>query len=237
MKSKFVNFFICLTLLFTACKKDRKLDFTEKNIALGNNTIVEIVIPEATGNSEVASKINSAIQKHIVEALQIGDINAPEKTIEAQIVSFNNEFNTFKLDFPESTQKWEAQLDGEIMYESLELISMALTSYINTGGAHGNLVISFLNFNAQTGEELKNSDLISNIKAFKKVAQTYFNKEVKNKEDFIENTSNFELPANIGLNEEGVILLYNTFEIASSASGITEFIIPVEEVSNYLNYY
>ena len=38
----------------------------------------------------------------------------------------------------------------------------------------------------------------------------------------------FQLPQNIGFSEDGLILLYNTYEVASYAQGYTEFIIPFE---------
>jgi hypothetical protein len=44
----------------------------------------------------------------------------------------------------------------------------------------------------------------------------------------------FVLPENIGYNEEGLLLLYNTYEIASYAMGITEFTIPYSEINNLL---
>ena len=47
----------------------------------------------------------------------------------------------------------------------------------------------------------------------------------------------FHLPANIGYNDEGVLLFYNVYEIASYAVGITEFTIPFEEVEDYLSIF
>ena len=42
------------------------------------------------------------------------------------------------------------------------------------------------------------------------------------------------LPENIGFSDEGVILLYNVYEIAPYSEGITEFTIPFEEVLKYI---
>ncbi len=46
------------------------------------------------------------------------------------------------------------------MYQSSEVISVALTSYINTGGAHGVLTITFLNFDAETGFQISSACII-----------------------------------------------------------------------------
>ena len=91
------------------------------------------------------SWINSEINKIVVTALHIGEPNSiPSISAEESIISFNKEYQLFKTNFPESAQLWEAQIDGEILYLSPEIICIAITTYINTGGAHGNLNISFL---------------------------------------------------------------------------------------------
>ena len=45
----------------------------------------------------------------------------------------------------------------------------------------------------------------------------------------------FQLPETIGYSDEGIIILYNPYEIASYAQGIVEFTIPFEDVSSFLN--
>ena len=44
----------------------------------------------------------------------------------------------------------------------------------------------------------------------------------------------FYLPENIGLTENGLVLLYNQYEVASYADGAIELILPMNEVKNYL---
>jgi hypothetical protein len=44
------------------------------------------------------------------------------------------------------------------------------------------------------------------------------------------------MPANIGYNDEGVIFLYNVYEIAPYARGIIEFTMPFETISEFLKF-
>ena len=122
------------------------------------------------------------------------------------------------------------------MYHSEVVISIALTSYQNTGGAHGILNISFLNFDVETGEPISNVDLFSDFSAFKAIAEQHFKKEIEGKESQYFKSDTFALPANIGFDDEGIFLLYNTYEIAPYSTGLTEIHIPFEEVSMLLNY-
>ena len=225
---------ICSFFSLIACEKEVKTSFSEINFTTENNKIVEINIPEAVGNKAVADNINSEIQKPIIAALHIGDPNnMTSKSIEESITAFNNEYISFKTDFPETAPQWEAQIDGEIMFQSPEIISIAITTFTNTGGAHGSLRILFLNFNAQTGTIIKNDTLFNNISAFKTLANSFFNKSVEDKNIQFESTK-FQLPENIGYNEEGVVLLYNTYEIAPYTTDIIEFSIPFEDAKPYL---
>ena len=53
-------------------------------------------------------------------------------------------------------------------------------------------------------------------------------------EDVSLDEGTFQLPKNIGYSEDGIILLYNTYEIAPYSTGIIEFVIPFEEVNSLL---
>ncbi|WP_111307815.1 DUF3298 and DUF4163 domain-containing protein [Confluentibacter sediminis] len=233
---KFCFISFCFLLLF-CCNEEQKLVFVDSNITTEHNTLVEVIIPTATGdNNSIVSSINSDITNEVIKALHTGGSETiTSKSIEESIITFNEEFTAFKLDFPESPQPWEAQIDGEIMHQSPEIISMSITSYINTGGVQGSLNISFLNYDTKTGQRIKNIDLFKNIEGFKEIAKQYFENTLENKDNAFD-VNGFELPENIGYIDEGVILLYNAYEIAPYASDIIEFTIPFEKVNAYLNF-
>ncbi|TYB78865.1 DUF3298 and DUF4163 domain-containing protein [Bizionia myxarmorum] len=224
-------------VVFSCEEEETKITFSEKKITTAQNKIVEINIPIAKGNETVANNINSSIEAAVINSINF-DPDAPSKkqSISESIDSFNSEYTAFKTDFPESAMEWEAQIDGEIMYQSEAVISVALTTYSNTGGAHGNLIISFLNFDALTGQSLKNDQLFNDTKSFKSIANTYFNEKIAGKEEFYFEPENFVLPQNIGFNDTGVVLLYNNYEIAPYVTGLTEFTIPFDELVPYLNF-
>lgn len=226
---------LCFFIL-NSCGVEPKLVFEEINFTTEDITLVEIIIPAATGNSPIVNAINSDVKKEVIKYLSIFDDDIKEVTsIEESIAAFNDEYINFKNNYPNLTQPWEAQIDGEIMFQSPEIISMSLTSYVNTGGVQGTLNISFLNYDTKTGNRIRNIDLFKNIHDIKALAKTYFEEAVENKSStFIPNS--FKLPENIGFNESGLILLFNGYETAPYASEIIEFIIPFEEVNTLLNF-
>ena len=236
MKRIFWLFIFLISL--NSCEEEPKLVFTESNQLYQENATIEINIPVAKGNSEIAKTINSKVDNHIANMLIFSEEDSDTVTLEEGISKFDTEYKNFKADFEESDLVWEATFDGEVMYQSSNIISIAISSYTNTGGAHGNSVITFYNFDVVTGEILNTKEFINNIDAFTKIAEEHF----KNDVDLEENESiddfffgePFHLPANIGYNEEGIVLLYNTYEVASYAMGITEFTIPFEEIESLL---
>ncbi|WP_274474170.1 DUF3298 and DUF4163 domain-containing protein [Mangrovimonas aestuarii] len=237
---KFIRSFLALAILliFQSCNTAPELSFIEHNISTKNNTIVEINVPMASGEHEVALNINKVIGDKLIAALsQYDPEDKTSVTVEEKIEQFNSEFTRFKNEFPDSPQIWEAQIDGEVAYKSSELISIALTTYMNTGGAHGITVINFINFDAVTGKEITKEALFNDIDGFREIAKNAFNEKIKDRKDFYFNSNQFSLPENIGFSEDKLVLLYNTYEIAPYSTGITEVHIPLSNVSSFLNYY
>lgn len=228
---------LSISMMFS-CDEDPKVSFTEYNLLKEDNVLVEINIPQAEGDAMVAQTINNKLQNHIANMLNFSEDDSESIHLEEAIANFEKTYLDLKRDFEESTISYEATFDGEVIFESSEVISIALTGYLYTGGAHGNTNITLYNFNAQSGALLKLTDFISDEAAFTAIAQTHFEKAVNANPDtdlsdyFFGET--FHLPENIGLNSEGILLLYNQYEVASYATGITQFTIPFDEVIDYL---
>ena len=237
-KYNVVLFLFILTFLSLSCTEEKTaIAFKEVNITTIKNDIVEINIPKAVGDDEISKKINTKLNELLAASLQVATLDSiPARTLEESIDRFNKTYNNFKTEFPESPMVWEAQIDGEITYQSDAIISLAITNYQNTGGAHGNLVVSFLNFDVLTGNIIPNEKLFSDFSSFKKLAEDYFHEEITGKEEDFFEPNNFTLPENIGYDDEGLILFYNTYEIAPYSSGITEIHIPYTKVENFLRY-
>ena len=231
----------CLLILIIfsfSCIEKTPLTFTEISSKFNNNAIIEINVPNAEGDTPLSKIINAKIETHIANQLNFNEDDTDSIILSDVVKKFDAEYKTFKNDFEENALIWEAMFDGEVTYQSSEIISIAITSYLNTGGAHGNMNVVFLNFDANTGNLLGFSDIVSNKTAFEDIAKTHFKVATQIVDDtgygdyFFD--ENFHLPSNIGFNDEGLTLFYNVYEIASYAIGITDFTIPYNEISDYL---
>ena len=224
-----------VVLISISCKVEQAIIFNEINLLYNENSIVEINTLKATGNDKISETINSTIENHMADLLNFTDDDTNTIPLKEAISQFDNQFTTFKDDFEESALVWEATFDTEVTYQSSSIISIAVNSYLNTGGAHGNTNITFYNFDITTAKVIEMKNLITDVDAFTKIANEYFLMETNNQDVEYFFGEEFHLPDNLGFNEEGVILFYNVYEIASYATGITEFTIPFDEISSYLN--
>lgn len=225
-----------IMIAFSACKKDVQLAFDQAKIEQSTNTNIEINYPKAEGTPEIAKAINKEIELFIVSELNMTETDNALLTLPKVVQQFDDEYKAFKSEFGESSQAWTATVDGEVAYQSESVICVMLESYLDTGGAHGNGNIAYLNFDPKTGALLKLEDIIKDVAAFKTLAKAHFKNETDNKEQIEDYFfgEDFQLPANLGFDSKGIILLYNNYEIASYAQGITKFTIPYEEAKAFL---
>lgn len=234
---RLLPFFVFLFLLSSCDSEFKPVVFETTEI---NNTYeadISVIYDKAIGKNELSKTINFKIEEAIITTLS----DATKKTnLESILKDFNSEFINFKKDFPDASEPvWELHIETEKIYQSDEVITLAVSTYEFKGGAHGNDKIKFLNLNAKTGEVLNQKDIIENLKDFKVIAKSHFVKSLDRDseqikmEDFFFGKP-FQLPENIGFSEDGLVLLYNIYEVASYDQGYTEFVIPFNEVESLL---
>ncbi|MGS2725552.1 DUF3298 and DUF4163 domain-containing protein [Psychroserpens sp. BH13MA-6] len=229
-------------ILVVSCNKEVSIQFSEENKESSEPAIIAINYPKAEGTKEVAQRINNAVEGYIVNQTNLQADSLSHISIDEAIKRFHNSYKTFNSDFPETSLPWEALIDGEVTYRSADVISIAINSYLNTGGAHGNTHVKFLNFNPQTGKQYSKNDLIDDLDGLSKIIEEHLKKEMISRTDNqpMEDAffgKDFQLPESLGFSDEGLIILYNPYEIASYAQGIIEFTVPFEAVGQFLNIY
>ncbi len=230
--------FILIGILILSCKEEQVLNFSVFSEVYEENARIEINIPVAEGDSPLSNSINNTLQQQMANALSFSEDPVDSFDLDTAIQKFDGEYRDFKSDIEETSLVWEAIFDGEVIYQSEQVVSVALNSYLNTGGAHGNMTISLHNFDGKTGRLLNAEDIISDIDNFTEFVKPYFLAAITEKDDgnfddyFFGDP--FHLPANIGIHEDGILMLYNVYEIGSYAQGITEFTIPFEDVQAFL---
>ena len=91
MNYKFVYFLIALSLSFFSCEEEKAFSFSELHISKEKETLVEIVMPQAKGDSNIAKNINNSLCNFACDILNVDSAKEKKQTIDESITAFNND--------------------------------------------------------------------------------------------------------------------------------------------------
>ena len=240
--------FFVLLFLVSACEQEteslRFLNYSVERSADNCDTYTEkcsfinLNFPVASGNESRENEINQEIEDHLSYILGYEDepnIGSVEDLAEI----FIQNYEKTKREFPGYDTAWEATIYGEISYETDKLVSIQFNSEVFEGGAHGYNSITWLNFNPETGGIFSSVELFT--EDFKNFIEEKFRKDQGipegapiNSTGLLFENDEFDLPQNIGFNENKVILYYNAYEIAAYADGPYRMEFNHSEISEYI---
>lgn len=246
-----------VAVLLTACGKEKKETTEPETPALAFKTetytkktslpckdhcaIVNIEIPIAEGIPVASDSINKTVFNTIRKIIFFGEKPYTATTYEDLNKSFIGSYEELKKQFPEDAIGWEGKVKGTIDYQTDKVLNIKLNHYTYTGGAHGYEGNTSLLFNPETGKALKYSDIFKDEAAFKAFAEKKFRAKFKvpegkgiNSTGFMFEDEVFALPLNIFFKENGLLLYYNSYEIASYAEQQKELLLPYSEIEQFL---
>ncbi|MDO4468093.1 MAG: RsiV family protein, partial [Bacillota bacterium] len=130
-----------------------------------------------------------------------------------------------------------------------KILSLIYCSYIEDGGAHGYSVYSAGNFDVESSELLSLDMIADDYDAFSDVTLSYIMNQVekKNEEMMLYGSEMFsdyedtirsmwsEYSPNWYMSDNGLIFIYNVYELAPYADGPIIIEVPYSEVSEYMN--
>lgn len=259
MKWKFY-FLLSVSIVF-GCKQDKdkssKKDenseipvefalesLTEKDLSVCDSvTCPEITINylQVKEDSSTSEKINKKIQDFVITSLDIKEDAPKSKSVQDAATNFANIYLEDIAKFPDIVGVYTAQVDVKEIYRSPHLISLELSQYLFTGGAHGNGSTVFLNVDPENGNTLQLDDVLKNREEFNAFAEKRFRNQHKiSSEESINSTGfwfeqdRFYLPETVGFTLDSLVFVYNNYEITNYADSPVEFKIPREEAKTYL---
>ncbi len=242
MKKILLPCFLFLILLI-GCKNKQEITFEELQITnevCDDCPKVNIQIPKATGNTKIAKIINTTLEQELITLLDYDD-SFEVTTLSEALVSFKSGYKEIQQFYDDETALWEVKIQGVVIFEDPNFLTLEIDASIFTGGAHGYHSKRLLNFDKQLATTIENEELFTDIEAFQKFAeQTFRDKEgipsdkPINYTGFMFEEEIFHLPENMGFTAEGLKLLYNQYEIASYADGVIELVLPHSEIENFI---
>ena len=206
---------------------------------------IEVSYPQFLDtNANSLAKINRIIKKEVSHSLQSYQFEqnrdsatqSLDQIVKDIFFTFNEEIEQNNL-LPNS---WVIELKGEQASETKNTLTILITEYSYLGGAHPNSYQTYLNFNRETGELIQLEEVISDPEAVLEIAEQQFretydlsSEETLTKAGLFENKLVF--PENFVMTKEGLIFLYNPYEIGPYAAGYYEFQISWERLEGLVN--
>lgn len=235
-------FFAFLTLL--SCVEDTQLSFETQSMSgeiCRDCPEVTVQLPSAIGENKVARNINAVLKEEVIAVLNY-DSEKEVTTIEEAMESFKLQNQALNRQFKDEKGKWEAQIEGLLLYQNEELLCVRMDCYTDTGGAHGFTYASWFVFELGRGELLLKEELFADLDGFMEIAEEAFrDKEGLKKNESLSKAGlffegdRFRLPENIGVLEDGLLLYYNQGEVSSYIDGPIEIRLPYKALKNVLN--
>lgn len=238
--------FAVLVLFLSSCKNELafKEEHFEKKSSLPckeNCPEVTVTVPVASNVPIVADSINKKVFSVVKEIIYFGGEPYTSTNYQGLLDSFIGSYDEMKTKHPKEIFGWEGKVEGKVVYHTDSVLNIKIEHYTFTGGAHGYSGIRSLIFDPKTGKHIPNEYLFRNLNEFKAFAETKFRAKYEiptdqniNATGLMFESDKFELPMSFFYQKGGLLLYYNTYEVASYADGPKELFLTYKELKPYL---
>jgi len=148
--------------------------------------------------------------------------------------SFINGYDDFYKQNKDSEQYWFLLIKINVVYQTNNYLALKYINADYSGGAHPNTVITYINYNPKTNQTITLDSLIAKEQQPKllAIAEGIFRKDEKLSatapltDGYFFEDGKFALAQNFYVNKNGLVFVYNPYEIKPYAAGITTLTIP-----------
>jgi len=154
--------------------------------------------------------------------------------------AFINNFDDF-IQMDEYPRAWYFDVKTIVLVQTPQYLATKVDWNEYSGGAHGNYGTIYYNYDLESLDTLGLEDIVDDAhqKELAALGEKVFRQQEKlNPEDELDNyffeNNTFNLNNNFTLTREGLLFLYNIYEIKPYASGTTEILLPGKDIMPWL---
>jgi hypothetical protein len=188
--------------------------------------------------------VSNQLKRKVESTVSMGNPEAHDWTLEkiaSEFIRGFEEFNSEDVDGMAMNWYYKANVKVDVLTDSL--ISLSVRDEYFTGGAHGGTGKYFINHNPETNTDFTLDSFLKDgyeealrlagEKAFRQVHQlpegvSLLDHGFEFPEDI------FALNENYGFSNEGIVFVFNSYEVAAYAVGPTEIIIPYALIHEWI---
>ena len=175
---------------------------------------------------QVDSSINGTIESLITGVIAFEE---PAETMALAVSNYLDSFEKFSKEYG-SFSDWFIDIDVQETFQNEELLTILLSSSSFLGGAHPNSYQSIINFDIKRGEIVPLKGLKMDFGMLLELVEQKFRiyhevaEGISLEEDgrfFLNNDQDFFLPGNMGFDKNGLLVIYNPYDIGPYVLGMT----------------
>ena len=177
-----------------------------------------------------APKLDAMIENRLLRMT----VNSPDDKLAPSLNAYREQF------LRESANRHSMYLQAKVREQHDALVIIEVSSYLDTGVAHGEPGRGFINYSRLLHKELSLADMLlpGQEQAFWNTAKVAHNTWLINSQmdrdpEFVKNWP-FQKTPNVALTSSGVVLKYNVATIAPYAMGLIEMTIPYARLSGVI---
>lgn len=194
-------------------------------------TVIKIIYPVFSNQPA----LNDTITGHLTSLFQVNEDAGKGFTELAK--RFMDTYHKDKRHLP-----YTLVSQARVVRQDSNLVTLQLSGYNFMGGAHGNSITSFINWNTATTTPVQLSDILTDgyEKPLNAIAEKIFRKQeqlsdtVSLKANYFFTNGRFSLNNNFLITPTGIRFLYNQYEIKPYAAGQTNLVVPYSQIKSLL---
>jgi hypothetical protein len=196
--------------------------------------------PYFPAHSPAATRMNGQIETDLLRRFVSEEDTTGHPSLKQMASEYMSEFSQVSAEYNGKMYPWYYDLQASVLWQSAPWLTLQYQLETYSGGAHPLMSVELALF--YNGNPLLLDNLVNDRERLTAVAEEYFRADrglaaTDDLEDagyFFEN-GKFRLTDNVGATKEGLLFLYNPYEIASYAEGIIEVTVPWGKVHHLLH--
>ncbi|MGL5329010.1 MAG: DUF3298 and DUF4163 domain-containing protein [Peptostreptococcaceae bacterium] len=221
----------CINDMITVESKDssEESEFFKANIKYPYLKFKEELISNNKKYYKNIEKINDTMSKYVIDF---------KNEVKNQSKEYGEEYKEklSKLNKKYVKYQYEAYSDYKVEYNKNNMISIPITTYEFSGGAHGMTYLKAFNYDLATGKEIKLKDIFDGCSNYKDIINESIKLEIdKNNDLYFSGEEGFKGISNnqdFYINDDGIVVFFQLYDIAPYYVGIPKFKIPWSKFSN-----
>lgn len=191
----------------------------------------------AENSPQIVRQVSDLIRARIIAGLE-GNTTVPfEAALDSMGTRFIDDFVQLKRENPDNTMGQDIQVTSNVLANTGKLLTVRIDFNTYTGGAHPNSTSTLMSFDlTQNARELAVADMLPDSTAVLPLLEQAY-KAAKGlqagddiKQLLLGDIEKLPLPANIGIVPEGLLFVYNNYEIAPYAVGGADILLTWEQL-------